>query len=584
MLRTIIAMLTALCLVAGAANAAPQAPIEAGRAFVLEASRAGEGTVLTWQVAQGYYLYRDQFKVTVDGQDVAFSVSEGVEKSDPSFGDVEVLFHQALVTVPDRTGMAEVSFQGCQDGGICYRPEVRYVDLASLAIQAEPVAVATVDKGRDDGASLADAGIVLADDADPSSVILKSNNPIWIAISFLGFGLLLAFTPCVFPVYPIVLGMLGQGGAHSSAVRGFVLSSAYVVSLAFAFGLVGAVVGWTGQNIQFALQSPLTTLAMAVLFIVLAAASFGAFELQLPGFVTSRASKLQAGKGGSVGQAAALGFTSSLIVGPCVTVPLAGALLYIGQDGDWRIGALALFMLGLGKGLPLIALSTIGSQFLPKAGKWMETVRRLFGFAFIGMAIWIATPLMPMGFDVALYAMLVLVLAADLVVRARTRTARTTAQAIALVVGGGLVGLVADGAGIIKATARISITSQVPPKSPLVFHEARSAGELVKEFQATDGRPLMVYVAADWCVSCRTIERSVLPDADVVAALEGMRLVKLDVTKFDEESKAVLRQLKVAGPPTMVFFSGSRREVAGTRLVGLVSVADVALSAGLASQ
>lgn len=584
MIKTIAAIITALYLGTGAASGMPAEPLEADKAFVLEASKADNGTALTWHVADGYYLYRDHFRITVDGEDVLFDVSEGVKKSDPGFGDVEVLYHQAIATLPVRSGTAQVTFQGCQDGGICYRPEVRYVELASLEIHIEPTAGTTVDRSGGDGASLAVAGIVLADDADPSTAILRGSNPVLIAISFLGFGLLLAFTPCVFPMYPIVLGMLGRGGARSSAGRGFVLSSAYVLSLAFAFGLVGAVVGWTGQNVQFALQSPLTTLAMAVLFILLAAASFGAFELQLPGFVTSRVSRLQAGQGGSVGQAAALGFTSSLIAGPCVTAPLAGALLYIGQGGDWRVGALALFMLGMGKGLPLIALSTVGSRLLPKAGRWMETVRRLFGFAFIGMAIWIATPLMPVGYDVAFYAMLALVLAADLIVRARTRSSKRAALAIAIVAGGGLVGLAATGTGIIKATARISITEQVPPKSPLTFHEARSAGDLVKEFQAADGKPLLVYVTADWCVICRSIERSVLPDADVVVALEGMRLVRLDVTGFDAGSQAVLRQLKVAGPPTMVFFSGSRREVADTRLVGTVSVATVARSAGLAAQ
>lgn len=583
MFKTIAAIVTALCLATSDASAIPAEPMKVDKAFILDASRAGSGTALTWQVADGYYLYRDHFSITIDGEDVVFDVSEGVEKSDPGFGDVEVLYRQAIVTLPMRSGTAQVIYQGCQDGGICYRPEVRYVDLTSHEIRTGPAAGSMVDRGGD-GASLADAGIVLADGADPSSAVLRGGNPAWIAISYLGFGLLLAFTPCVFPMYPIVLGMLGRGRAGSSASRGFVLSSAYVLSLAFAFGLVGAVVGWTGQNIQFALQSPLTTLAMAVLFVVLAAASFGAFELQLPNFVTSRASKFQSGQGGSVGQAAALGFTSSLIVGPCVTAPLAGALLYIGQGGDWRVGAIALFMLGLGKGLPLIVLSTVGSGLLPKAGRWMETVRRLFGFAFIGMAIWIATPLMPMGFDVALYAMLALALAADLVVRARTRTSRTAALMIAIVSGGGLVDLAADGTGITKATARISITAQVPPKSPPTFHKARSAADLVKQFQAADGKPLLVYVTADWCVICRTIERSVLPDAEVVAALEGMRLVRLDVTEFDEESQAVLGQLKVAGPPTMVFFSASRREVADTRLVGAVSVAAVARSAGLASQ
>ncbi|HWK64354.1 MAG TPA: protein-disulfide reductase DsbD [Rhizobiaceae bacterium] len=581
MMKTLSAILIATFLNT-AARATPPEPLPPDEAFAVEPSASDESVSLSWTIAPGYYLYRDHFIVSMNGKDVAFDVSDGVQKSDPDFGDVEVLYDEAVVTVPGREGTATVIFQGCQDGGICYMPEVRSVDLATLTINRKATGSAPKAGVNAQTASLAEAGIVLADDTRGSSSVLRDGNAFWVALSFVGFGLLLAFTPCVFPMYPIVLGMIGQAGQRSSARRGFILSTTYVVSLGLAFGLVGAVVGWTGQNIQFALQSPLTTAAMSVLFIVLAAGSFGLFELQLPSFVTSRASRLQGGKGGSVARAAALGVTSSLIVGPCVTAPLAGALLYIGQGGDWRIGALSLFALGIGKGLPLIVLSTAGSKVLPKAGAWMETVRRLFGFAFLGMAVWIATPLLPMGYVLALYAALILVVAADLFMRARARMAKASASLLGLAAVGGLVALAGD-IGTSPATARISIRSDVPVSSPLTFAEARTAGELVTEIEAADGRPILVYVTADWCVICRTIERSVLPDEDVVAALHGMTLVKLDVTKFGDDTKSVLSQLNAAGPPTMVFLNSSRREVAETRLIGSVSIADVVRSAGRAA-
>ena len=260
------------------------------------------------------------------------------------------------------------------------------------------VAPATADN------SLAAAGIAIADDGGVASSILEGSSVFWITLSFLGFGLLLAFTPCVFPIYPIVIGMLGRQGERTNARRGFALSTTYVVGLALAFAIVGAVVGWSGQNIQFALQSPVTTAAVAVLFLVLASSMFGAFELQLPSALTSRFARRSGG--GSLGSAGALGFTSALIVGPCVTAPLAGALVYIAQGGDWRLGALALFALGVGKGLPLIAMATFGASLLPRAGRWMEEIKRLFGFGFIAMAIWVATPLMPLAMDLSLYALL----------------------------------------------------------------------------------------------------------------------------------------------------------------------------------
>lgn len=580
-MRIITAALLAALLMFSPAAAAPGQPLPVDDAFSLSAERTDSGILFTWSIAPDYYLYRDHFGLSADGAEIAFDASPGETKVDPGFGTVEVLFGLATVTIDEPAGdVMRIVYQGCQDGGICYPPEIRYVDTASLAISNDPVSFTGSDPVSD-GSLLAAAGIVIADDAASPASILRSDSHLWIVLSFLGFGLLLAFTPCVFPIYPIVLGMLGRQGEKTTPARGLLLSSTYVVSLAFAFALVGALVGWTGHNIQFALQSPLTTAAIAVVFLGLAAASFGWFELQLPGFVTSRLARASGG-GGSVGSAAALGFSSSLLVGPCVTAPLAGALVFIGQGGDWRIGALALFALGLGKGLPLIAMATFGGQLLPRAGRWMETIRRLFGYGFVLMSVWIAVPLLPQGLEPMLYAAVVLVAAADLLLRSRRLWAKA-GLGLALLGASALAGSLLGSESDMRAEARISLSST--PVHALDFATARTTQELIGAFDAAQGRPVMVYVTADWCTICRTIERSVVTAEDVGVALQQVHLIKLDVTDFDSNTQSLLSELAVAGPPTMLFFGSERREVPGTRLIGSISVdqlVQAAASAGAA--
>lgn len=567
-MRAIMATLLMALLMLSPTIAATEEPLPVDQAFSLSVERADGRLELRWAVANGYYLYRDHFGTVRGGEEVAFSVSEGKLKDDPGFGPVEVLYDEAVVTVPiDATGAIQLTYQGCQDGGICYLPEKRHIDLASLEVTHDQRAGGQFDADAGAGvSSLAAAGIVISAEADEPSTILRTDSGFWIALSFLGFGVLLAFTPCVFPIYPIVLGMLGRQGETMNAGRGFLLSSTYVVSLAFAFALVGAVVGWTGQNVQFALQSPVTTAIIAIVFLGLAGASFGWFELQLPGFVTARPGRSTGGRG-SVGSAAALGFSSSLLVGPCVTAPLAGALVYIAQGGDWRVGALALFALGLGKGVPLIAMATFGGGLMPRAGRWMEAVRRVFGFSFIAMAVWIAAPLLPEGVEPVLYATVVLVAAFDLFLRGRELRTKNAALALAMLGAGLTAGSIADADTHTRAETGVSV--QASPA--LAFATARTVDELVEAFETADGQPAMIYVTAEWCTTCRVIERSVFPNAGVVEALAGVDLVKLDVTAFDGATRTLLSELAVAGPPTILFFGGDRREVAGTRLVGYAS-------------
>lgn len=572
-MRFILSALIALLLTAIAALSQPAAPLDVDEAFALSAARDGETLQLRWRIAPGYYLYRDHFRVTQGADEVTAKISKGVPKEDPGFGPVEVIFDEAVATFTPESGEPiRVDYQGCQDGGICYRPEARMIAPDTLAV-TNAVSGFVAPVAADD--SLAAAGIVIADDGGEASSILEGSSILWITLSFLGFGLLLAFTPCVFPIYPIVIGMLGRHGERTNARRGFALSTTYVVGLALAFAIVGAVVGWSGKNIQFALQSPVTMAAVAVLFLILASSMFGAFELQLPSAFTSRFAGRSGG--GSLGSAGALGFTSALIVGPCVTAPLAGALVYIAQGGDWRLGALALFALGFGKGLPLIAMATFGAGLLPRAGRWMEDIKRLFGFGFVAMAIWIATPLMPLAMDLSLYALLLMVAAVDLVLRISSRRAKAAGMVLTLVAGVLALGAL-DGSGKpMQALAWIALRSTPPVQSDLAFTTTASREGLLQAFEAAGERaqPMMLYVTADWCVICRTIERKVLPGEGVAEALEGVHLVKFDVSEFDAAAQSVLDELKVAGPPTMMFFDLDRRERQGTRLIGSLEPSDL---------
>lgn len=576
-MRFILSALIALLLTAIAALSQPAAPLDVDEAFALSAARDGDTLQLRWRIAPGYYLYRDHFRVTQGADEVPAKISKSVPKEDPGFGPVEVIFDEAVATFTPESGEPiRVDYQGCQDGGICYRPEARMIAPDTLAV-TNAVSGFVAPVAADD--SLAAAGIVIADDGGEASSILEGSSILWITLSFLGFGLMLAFTPCVFPIYPIVIGMLGRQGERTNARRGFALSTTYVVGLALAFAIVGAVVGWSGKNIQFALQSPVTMAAVAVLFLILASSMFGAFELQLPSAFTSRFAGRSGG--GSLGSAGALGFTSALIVGPCVTAPLAGALVYIAQGGDWRLGALALFALGFGKGLPLIAMAAFGAGLLPRAGRWMEDIKRLFGFGFVAMAIWIATPLMPLAMDLSLYALLLMVAAVDLVLRISSRRAKAAGMVLTLVAGVLALGAL-DGSGKpMQALARIALRSTPPVQSDLAFTTTASREGLLRAFDVAGEKrqPMMLYVTADWCVICRTIEHKVLPGEGVAAALEGVHLVKFDVSEFDAAGQSVLDELKIAGPPTMMFFDPDRRERQGTRRIGSMKPSDLIDSA-----
>ncbi len=596
-----IPLLALLLTVAGLSNSiapvqAQQMPLPLDEAFAFTASESADGRIaLTWSIADGYYLYREHIAVeAADGQTMTPELPRGIEKNDPTFGVTEIYQGELAIAVPrDPVGDMTVRYQGCKDKSICYPPVTKTLNGETLEIVAAssfsslglPQAGSLVPQNID----VATAPIRLAQSGGGdllSSLAARGGAGLVIA-SFLAFGMALAFTPCVFPMYPILAGSLTRASGRLTGRRAFTLSLSYVLGMAIAFALLGVAAAWSGQNLQMALQSPWAIWGVAVLFVGLALSMFGLFELQLPSgwltFVTRNSTN-----GSSVGSNAALGFTSALIVGPCVTAPLAAALVYVAQTGDVVLGAASLFALGLGKGIPLITFGTIGTRVLPKAGGWMEHIKRIFGFVFLGAAIWMLDRVLPGPIVMGLWGILAFAGATYLIAAIALNTGKVTVRWAA----GGLGGLVILYSGMVAIGAGMGWSNPYSPLGSLGRHE-QSLAET--DFVSTSGlddltallreggdKPSLIYVTADWCISCDVIERKIWQNPEAMDGLGDVNLIEADVSANDAQNQALMEALAVYGPPTMIFVDGSATEVENTRLIGEVDPAAFRAAAGSA--
>ncbi|WP_019995333.1 protein-disulfide reductase DsbD [Aureimonas ureilytica] len=609
-LHRLLPFVLALFVVApAAAQVAEPLPVDQAFRLTIQPGTAGSRTTASFEIADGYYLYKDRIAVeTPTGAPLAIDLPAGERKDDPTFGSTEV-YHRAvsagLALPSDLPPELTVTYQGCQEGGICYRPVSRTFDPAA-GLQPNAGAVSaprsaagwtagseptetTVSNLPTDAASSSSSGI--RTDASAGGLVvslLGEGGAPWVVASFFVLGLGLAFTPCVFPMYPILAGQLSRGEGRVSPARGFSLSLAYVLSMAAAFGLLGLVAAWSGQNLQLALQSPTAVVLMSAVFVGLALSMFGLFELRLPGAWVNAVAGSVGRAGGSLPSSAALGFTSALIVGPCVTAPLAGALIYIAQSGDVALGAAALFALGLGQGVPLLAFGTLGARVLPRAGPWMVGVTRAFGFAFLALAVWMLSRVVPPPVTLLLWSALLIGGGVFLGAFDHLTGASGAAQRVAKA-----TGLLAILYGAILAVGASS--GGVSPLRPLALGNAGQDAlrGLAASFQtisdpeelsstiASSERPTLLYFTADWCVSCDVIEREVFSDPAVRMHLNGYRLLKADLTRDEPGGRALMRDLGVVGPPTILFVDRDAREVGGSRLVGEVSAETFLRSARL---
>ena len=592
------------------------------QAFRLTVTNSGADALqLVWTIAPGYYLYRDRMAVAASpsGARVATELPPGIRKDDPNFGVMEV-YHDAVTmkVAPAAAAALDVTWQGCADAGLCYPPQTQRVQVAGVS----SVAASTAPTGMSAGlADLGAAGLRNSSTVSSSSSSsidgsssglsisgissLSSDSQItqWLGQRSLGWtlplffllGIALAFTPCVLPMLPIVSGVVI--GSRAAPRRAFALSMAFVLPMALTYAALGVAAALAGANLQAMLQNRWTMFVLGGVYIVLALGMFGLFTLQLPARLRDRldgASRSQ--RGGTLPGAAALGVLSALLVGPCMTAPLAGALLYIAQSGNVAQGALLLLALGLGMGTPLVIVGTLGARFLPRPGAWMNRVKGALGFVLLGTAVWMFERVVSAPLALLMWGALLLAVAVTLV-HAASRSAtgvagsapgaagnvsphRLATRTLALLAGlwgsamvlGAAGGAVDPWRPLAFAAAAATAPAQAPASLQFVpvTNEAQLQARLASARAA--GQATLVDFYADWCVSCKVIESRVFGDPRVQRSLAGMLLLRADVTANDARHQELMRAHQVIGPPTVMLFDTAGRERREVRLVGEFTV------------
>ena len=539
-----------------------------GQAFPLSTSSSNGTVTAEWRNADGYYLYKHRIYLQqgdIKLEPASYSQA-GKAKQDEAFGDVIAFYHDLEVIFDTRSlnsGTAVLHYQGCADAGLCYPPQRENVEV--IAPQNTPTQAITAKTPQS----------ITPTEPNTSSWFSGRSWGAVVGIFFI-LGLGLTFTPCVLPMVPILTSVvLGQG--NTSGKRGFLLSSTYVLGMALTYAGAGLTVGLlgAGANVQAWMQTPWVLIVFAGLFSLLALAMFGVYELQLPSGLRNRLNNLNQGqKGGRWFSVFIMGILSALVVSPCVSAPLAGALVYLSTTGDALLGGSALLALGLGMGAPLIVLGTTGASVLPKAGAWMNQIKALFGILLLGVAIWLLSRIIPATWVLLLWGLLALVYGISLgaLEQANNGSQRVIKGfALVLVLYGAcaLIGALQGNDDPLQPLASQyqsaqSVAEQAATHAP--FTRLTSVTEL-ERIIANEAKPVMVDFYADWCISCKVMEKEVFEQADVIQALSHIRWVQLDVTDQTAEHIAFMQQHAVFGPPSMLFFSAGN-EQSNARLIG----------------
>ena len=538
--------------------------LEPEKAFRFSALPAQGGIDVTFAIADGYYMYRDKFRFSAEGNPAVKlgtpQLPSGARHKDEFFGEVETYRRQVRIHIPAQgEGRFELKVvsQGCADVGVCYVPmeSQASLQLTSAGGASEP------------------RFSIFASDVEIAR--LFEGNAALVLAGFFVFGLLLTFTPCVLPMIPILSAIIAGEGEQLNKARGLALSLSYVLGMAVAYALAGVAAAYSGSLIAAALQNAWVLGAFALVFVALALSMFGLYELRLPGFLHQRLNSAhQRLRGGRIASVAAMGVLSAIIVSPCVAAPLAGALLYISQTRDIALGGTALFAMALGMGVPLVAVGISEGALLPRAGAWMEGVRKFFGVLLLAVAIWIVSPVIPpmaqmLAWGTLLVGSAVFLRAVDALPAGASAWARVwkAAGIVALVAGVALlVGAFTGSRDPLRPLAGLTESSQ-PAAAPLPWTRVASLAELETKLKAP-GRPVMLDFYADWCVSCKEMESFTFSNPKVRAELDRMLLLQVDVTAHNEDDKALLKRFSLFGPPGIIFFDADGREIKGLRVIG----------------
>ncbi|PPD32852.1 MAG: thiol:disulfide interchange protein [Methylomonas sp.] len=550
------------------------------QAFRFFASVKDEHTLnVSWMIADGYYLYKNKLALNLaesgHTQLASLPLPVGEAHLDEEFGQVEIYRHELSLDVPLQRQSTEAEtlaltakFQGCADRGVCYPPMTTKLSLDLPAAKSlQPLALVTEAKPS---AALSEHDQIV--DA------LKQDSLALTLLSFFGFGLLLAHTPCVFPMIPILSGIIVGHGHHISTRKAFLLSASFVFASALMYTVFGILAALFGSNLQATFQEPWVIASFAGLFVLLSLSMFGFYDLQLPSALQSRLHhSSDQHRDGSYWGAGIMGALSSLIVGPCVAAPLAAALIYIGQTGDVVLGGAALFVMGLGMGVPLLVVGASAGKLLPKAGGWMSATKAVFGVIMLAVAAWMLSRILPPAVTMILTAMLLIIPA--IYMNAIEPLPQPASGWQKLWKGLGLMMLVFGVMQLIGLSAGNTNPLQplvglgggdVQAKTGIEFERIHSVAELEQKLQQAKANQqwVMLDFYADWCVSCKEMEMYTFTDPQVKQQLKNFVLIQADVTENNADATALLKHFNLVGPPGIVFYAPDGQERSGNRIIG----------------
>lgn len=544
-------------------------PVDEAFQFSAAKSENQENVIVNWSIAEGYYLYQEKISVKLNQEenasfDVAtFSISPE-DYNDPYFGlmkifkkPVQAIFKASQPPLKAED-MVEIAYQGCTEG-FCYPPEVKEIKVADLPIAQ----VANTEKTSENSTALS-----AQPKAEQDRLAESLFNSKYAVFGFFLLGLGLAFTPCVLPMLPLLSAIVIGQNQRPNMWRAFALSFVYVQGMALTYTLLGLIVAAIGLPFQVALQHPYVMIGLSIIFVLLALSMFGVFTLQLPSSLQTKLSLLsQQQKAGALGGVFLMGMIAGLVASPCTSAPLSGALLYVAQSGDLFTGAITLYLLALGMGVPLILITLFGNKILPKSGMWMETVKKLFGFVMLALPVFLISRILPDEWTSRLWAMLGTAFFIWFAFQMPKNGTGWVFRILFLV-----AAMISVKPLQTWVWGETSTPSAVENKavSHVEFKQVKSEAEL-QQALAENNKPLvMLDLYADWCVACKEFEKETFSDPSVQKAFGDMLLLQVDMTKNSEENRALMTKYKVLGLPTILFFNPDGKEIEGSRVNGFM--------------
>ena len=544
-------------------------PVDEAFQFSAAKSENQENVIVNWSIAEGYYLYQEKISVKLNQEenasfDVAtFSISPE-DYNDPYFGlmkifkkPVQAIFKASQPPLKAED-VVEIAYQGCTEG-FCYPPEVKEIKVADLPIAQ----VANTEKTSENSTALS-----AQPKAEQDRLAESLFNSKYAVFGFFLLGLGLAFTPCVLPMLPLLSAIVIGQNQRPNMWRAFALSFVYVQGMALTYTLLGLIVAAIGLPFQVALQHPYVMIGLSIIFVLLALSMFGVFTLQLPSSLQTKLSLLsQQQKAGALGGVFLMGMIAGLVASPCTSAPLSGALLYVAQSGDLFTGAITLYLLALGMGVPLILITLFGNKILPKSGMWMETVKKLFGFVMLALPVFLISRILPDEWTPRLWAMLGTAFFIWFAFQMPKNGTGWVFRILFLV-----AAMISVKPLQTWVWGETSIPSAVENKavSHVEFKQVKSEAELQQALSENNKSLVMLDLYADWCVACKEFEKETFSDPSVQKAFGDMLLLQVDMTKNSEENRALMTKYKVLGLPTILFFSRDGKEIEGSRVNGFM--------------